>query len=134
MQQNKKYRGGFSLIEVMVVVVIIGLLAGAVALKVGGYIGMAEGNRVKSDLSVIVDAIELYKLEHKRLPTQEEGLAVLDIDNRNDPWNRPYEYNVPGPNGEPFEVFTLGQDGRDGGEEADADIYSWQLGEDQQEG
>ncbi|WP_428387995.1 type II secretion system protein GspG [Mucisphaera sp.] len=120
---------GFSLIEVMVVIVIIGLLAGAVALQVTGYMDSAEINLARSDITTIMDAVELYRLENKRYPTNEEGLSVLPIDNRNDPWGNPYEYNSPGPSGEPYEIVTYGSDGREGGESTAADIYSWQVRE-----
>lgn len=127
-QHHTTHRRGFSLIEVMVVVVIIGLLAGAVALKVGGYLDTAEANRAKSDIVTIMNAIELYRQEHKQYPTQQAGLDALDnVTSRTDPWDRPYEYNIPGPNGEPFEVVSYGADGREGGEERDADIYSWNV-------
>jgi len=118
---------GFTLIEVMVVIVILGLLAGAVVLKVGGYMDTAETNRAKSDIATIVNAIDLYRMEHKRYPTNEEGLDNLPIENRTDPWGNRYEYNSPGPNDEPYEVVTYGADGRQGGEGKDADIYSWQV-------
>lgn len=126
--QANRRRHGFSLIEVMVVVVIIGMLAGAVALKVGGYMTTARANRAQSDIASIVDAIEAYHLTHSRYPSNEEGLSVLPLEKTNDPWGRPYGYNRPGQEG-PYEVFTLGEDGREGGEGADADIYSWQLGD-----
>ena len=126
-RRGHHFRGGFSLIEVMVVIVILGLLAGAVVLKVGGYMDTAETNRAKSDIATIVDAIELYRMENKRYPTNEEGLDKLPLDNRTDPWGNRYEYNSPGSNNEPFEVVTYGADGREGGEGKDADIYSWQV-------
>ncbi|QDU70608.1 type II secretion system protein GspG [Mucisphaera calidilacus] len=119
----------FSLIEVMVVIVIIGLLAGAVALQVSGYMDSAEINRAKSDIVTISDALDLYRLENKRYPTNEEGLDVLPLKNFKDPWGNRYEYNSPGPDGEPYEVVSYGADGREGGEGTDADIYSWQVRE-----
>jgi len=119
---------GFSLIEVMVVVVIIGMLAGAVAIKVTGYMDTAKINRAKSDIATIVDAIEAYYLSNSRYPSNDEGLENLPLKNRKDPWGRPYEYNSPGRD-EPFEVISFGADGREGGQDINADIYSWQLGE-----
>ncbi len=117
----------FSFIEVMVVVVIIGLLAGAVVMKVDGYMRTAKQNRAKSDIATIVDTVEAYYLANNRYPSNEEGLEKLPLKNRSDPWGRIYEYNSPGREG-PFEVLTLGEDGREGGEGADADVVSWQLG------
>lgn len=126
-------RRAFSLIEIMVVVVIIGILAGAVAVGMGQYVENARINRAKSDLATIVMAIENYKIGpgNGRYPTQEQGLSVIDFEQGTgtDPWGRPYGYLIPGQNDEPYEVYTLGRDGRDGGEGVDADIYSWQIGD-----
>lgn len=121
-------RGGFSFIEIMVVVVIMGLLASAVTVKVIGYMDTAKVNRAKSDLATIVDAVEAYHLKNSRYPTNEEGLKNLPLKNRLDPWGNPYEYSSPG-HDEPFEIVCYGADGRDGGEGQNADIYSWQLGD-----
>ncbi|MEO1237598.1 MAG: type II secretion system protein GspG [Planctomycetota bacterium] len=120
-------RGGFTFIEIMVVVVIIGLLAGAVALRVTGNVAQARQNRAKSDIATIVTAIETYRLNTARLPTNAQGLSVLPIDRGVDPWGRAYQYNVPGPAGEEFEVVSYGADGRPGGEDEDADVVSWDL-------
>ena len=128
-QRVNKKRRGFSLVEVMVVVVIIGMLAGAVTIAVGGHLETAKINRAKSDIATIVDAVEAFRLTKGRYPTSEEGLDPLPLKNELDPWGRPYGYNTNGAQNEPFEVYTLGADGRDGGEDADADIYSWQLGD-----
>ncbi len=129
MKRRIRTQRGFSLIEVMVVVVIIGLLAGAVALKAGGFMDSAKQNRAKSDIAAIVKAVEAYSLTHHAYPGIEQGLDRLAITSRTDPWGQPYQYNRPGPGDEPFEVFTLGEDQREGGEGADADIFSWQLGD-----
>jgi general secretion pathway protein G len=117
---------GFSFIEIMVVVVIIGLLAGAVALKVGDYMDTAKTNRARSDLATIVDAVEAYQLKNGRYPANEEGLDKLPLKNCTDPWGHPYEYNSPAQN-EPYEVVSYGADGRKGGDGVNADLYSWQL-------
>ncbi|QNN25345.1 type II secretion system major pseudopilin GspG [Planctomycetales bacterium ZRK34] len=129
--RGQSFRGrGFSLVEIMVVVVIIGLLAGAVAIKVGDYVETARSTRTKSDIATIVGAIETYHAQHGVYPTTEQGLDVLPLKTRNDPWGRPYIYTIPGRE-EPFDVMSLGADGREGGTEgtADADIGSWQLGD-----
>ena len=125
-RRNRLRRNGFTLIEIMVVVVIMGLLAGAVVLKVGGYMDAAKVNRAKFDIATIVGAVEAFYATNSRYPTNDEGLDKLPLKNRNDPWGRPYEYNCPGKD-EPFEVFTLGADGRPGGDGINADIYSSQL-------
>jgi len=126
---------GFSLVEIMVVVVIIGILAGAVALQVTDYTSEARQSRAKSDISTIVNAIETYRMKEGRYPSNSEGLGVLPLknDNKTDPWGNEYGYNKPGRGDAPYEVYTLGADGREGGEGAKADIYSWQLGDDGEE-
>jgi len=119
-------RRAFSLLEVMVVVVVIGLLAGAVAIKVSDYVDKARLNRAKSDIAVICDAVETFYAEHNRYPSNEEGLDVLSIQSHIDPWNNRYEYNAPGRDG-PYEVVSYGADGREGGDGADEDIGSWDV-------
>lgn len=126
--RRPRREGGFSFIEIMVVVVIMGLLAGAVTMKVVDHMNTAKTNRAKADIATIVDAVESYYLQNSRYPDNKEALAKLPLKGRVDPWGRPYEYNCPGKDA-PFEVFTLGADGRPGGDGINADIYSWQLGE-----
>lgn len=117
---------GFSLIEIMVVVVIIGVLAGAVALKVGQNVSRARVNVARSDVATIAQAVESARLHNGRLPTAREGLSGLDVTSTLDPWGNPYQYNVPGPGGHDYEVVSYGADGREGGEGEDADVASWQ--------
>ena len=119
---------GFSLIEIMVVIVILGLLATAVVLTVDGYLDKAKENRARSDIATIVSAIDLYKLSNGRLPTMDEGIDKLPLKNKLDPWGRRYEYRVPGVS-EPYEVYTLGADGVEGGTGINADISSNDLSE-----
>ncbi len=119
---------GFSFIEIMVVVVIMGMLAGAVALKVVSYMDKARVNRAKSDIATIVSAVEAFNLQNGRYPTNEEGLDSLPLKTHRDPWGNPYGYNCPAQD-EPFEVFSLGADGRPGGDGVNVDIYSRQLGD-----
>lgn len=122
-------RRGFSFIEVMMVVVIIGLLAGAVAWNVTGVVDSAKTNRARSDIAAISKALDTYYLQHSRYPSNSEGLEKLALkyNNLTDPWGHPYRYNKPGPGDEPYEVFSLGADNREGGEDANADVYSWNL-------
>lgn len=129
LRRRRPRRTGFSLVEIMVVVVIIGILAGAVALQVSDYTSEARQNRARSDIATIVDAIETYRLKHGRYPSNSEGLANVSIKTQNDPWGNAYGYNQPGRDSAPFEVFTLGADSREGGEDVNTDIYSWQLGD-----
>ncbi len=118
---------GFSLVEVMVVVVIIGMLAGAVAIKVTDYMQVARVKRAKQDIATIVDAVEAYYAIHSRYPSNEDGLTNLPLKNLTDPWGHPYQYNAPGPDDEPFEVVSFGEDQREGGDDAAADLYSWNI-------
>ncbi len=128
----RRHRGGFTFIEVMVVVVIIGMLAGAVTLKVSQYMDEAKVSRAKSDIATIVSAIEADSLKGDgKPPSNSDGLGKLNIDIKRDPWGNEYQYNDSGPDGEPFEVYSLGADGEPGGDGADADIYSWQIGKEE---
>jgi general secretion pathway protein G len=127
----------FSLAELMVVIVIIGLLAGMVTVNVRAYLIRAKQNTAKRELATIVQALNTFYTTYDRYPTNEEGLAVLTKPTEKiteallegqptDPWGKPYQYNSPGANG-PFEVICYGADGREGGEGADADINSNDL-------
>lgn len=130
---------GFSLVEVMIVVVIIGLMATMVTLNVRSYLLRAKQSRTKQDIATIVQALNSFYAAHDRYPTNEEGLAALTKPSDKlpepllerppvDPWNRPYQYNCPG-TGAPFEVISYGADGREGGTGIDADISSTRLNE-----
>lgn len=132
---------GFTLIELMVVLVIIGVLA---ALIVPNVLERADDARVtaaRTDITNIMQALKLYRLDNQRYPTSEQGLQALvvkptsgPVPNNwklyleklpNDPWGRPYQYLNPGIKGE-IDVMSFGADGQSGGEGKDADIGSWQ--------
>ena len=132
---------GFTLIELMVVLVIIGVLA---ALIVPNVLDRADDARVmaaRTDTSNLMQALKLYKLDNQRMPTSEQGLAALIAKPTggpippnwkpyleklpNDPWNRPYQYLNPGIKGE-VDVMSFGADGAAGGEGKNADVGSWQ--------
>ena len=132
---------GFTLIELMVVLVIIGVLA---ALIVPNVLDRADDARVtaaRTDVNNLVQALKLYKLDNQRYPTGEQGLqALLTKPNAapvppnwkpyleklpNDPWGRPYQYLNPGVKGE-IDVMSFGADGQPGGEGKNADVGSWQ--------
>ena len=132
---------GFTLIELMVVLVIIGVLA---ALIVPNVLERADDARVtaaRTDITNIMQALKLYRLDNQRYPTAEQGLQSLisrptagpaPINWKlyleklpNDPWGRPYQYLNPGIKGE-IDVMSFGADGQSGGEGKDADIGSWQ--------
>ena len=139
----KRPARGFTLIEIMVVVVIIGLLAAIVAPNVIGNIDQAAINRARQDIRSIETALNLYRLDNFRYPSSELGLQAL-VSNPGeanapnwkpggylrqiptDPWNNPYLYLNPGQRGE-FDVFTLGADAQEGGDGIDADIGNWAL-------
>jgi general secretion pathway protein G len=140
-----RFRGqqGFTLIEIMVVVIIIGLLAAIIGPQVMGRVDDAKITKVQSDLQAIESGLTLYKLDNFRYPTTEQGLRALvekpaDPNVRNwktggylkrlnkDPWGNDYQYASPGSHGE-FDVSSLGADGQAGGEGADADIGNWSL-------
>ncbi|ACY31380.1 general secretion pathway protein G [Comamonas thiooxydans] len=132
---------GFTLIELMVVLVIIGVLA---ALIVPNVLDRADDARVtaaKTDIANINQALKLYRLDNQRYPTAEQGLQALVVKPTtgpapqnwkpyleklpNDPWGNPYQYLNPGVKG-PIDIMSLGADGKAGGEGKDADIGSWQ--------
>ena len=117
---------GFTLVEMMVVIVIIGLLATIVIINVMPATERAASARVKADLSTLEQALDMYKLENMRYPTSQEGLASLTPKYirrlPNDPWNTPYVYATPGPNGSPYRVGSLGADKKEGGSGEDADV------------
>jgi len=133
---------GFTLIEIMVVVVILGILAALIAPSVIGRIDDAQLVAVRQDIRAIESALKLYKLDNFRYPATEEGLEALvnrpsdpgakwpedGYLNRvpEDPWNRPYLYLQPGNQGS-VDIYSLGRDGQPGGEGPDADIGNWNL-------
>ena len=128
MRSNR--HSGFSLIEVMIVVVIIGLMAGIVTYATSGYLEKAKEKRARADIAHYAGAVNAFYLDKGRFPTNQEGLKVLVPQFitvlQNDPWGRPYQYVQPGKKGE-FDVITYGSDGREGGSGADADITNWDV-------
>ncbi len=134
---------GFTLIEVMVVILIIGVLAALVVPKVMSRPDEARITAAKSDIATVSQALNLYKLDNGRYPSTEQGLAALVkkptiepipanwksegyLDRvPKDPWGTPYQYLQPGVHGQ-IDVFSFGADRASGGEGNDADIGSWQ--------
>ncbi|MDB5668276.1 MAG: gspG, partial [Alphaproteobacteria bacterium] len=116
---TKRRDDGFTLVEMMVVLVIIGLLATVVIINVLPATERAARTRVQTDLSTLEQAIEMYRLENLRYPTNDEGLAALTPNYvrrlPNDPWGTPYVYVSPGANGAPYRIASLGADKREGG-------------------
>jgi len=135
-------RNGFTLIEIMVVIVILGVLAALVVPKIMSRPDEARAVAAKHDISALMQALKLYKLDNGSYPTTEQGLKALTqkptvapVPNNwktggyldklpQDPWGRDFQYLSPGVKGE-VDVFSFGADGAPGGEGADADIGSW---------
>ena len=132
---------GFTLLELMVVVVIIGVLAALIAPAVLDRAEQAKVTAARTDVSNLMNALKLYRLDNGRYPSSEQGLDALVnkptagtipgnwkpyLDKLPaDPWQHPYQYANPGVHGE-IDVFSFGADGQPGGEGNDADIGSWQ--------
>ena len=120
-----KRNAGFTLLELLVVIVIIGLLAGYVAPRYFSQVGKSEIQVAKAQIESFEKAIDQYRLDKRRYPTAEEGLAAVQPYLKkalpNDPWDRPYVYRTPGAKGE-YEIVSLGRDGKAGGSGEDADI------------
>jgi general secretion pathway protein G len=131
---------GFTLIEMLVVLVIIGMLASLVGPKLFGRVDTSKVQTAKAQISMLKGALETVRLDIGRVPTNEEGLALLnrppadervrsrwhgpylDQDPPPDPWGNAYEYSVPGANGQAFALYSLGADGKRGGEGIEADV------------
>jgi general secretion pathway protein G len=141
---SRTQQRGFTLIEIMVVVVIMGILAALIVPKLMGRTDDARIIAAKQDIATLMQSLKLYKLDNQRYPTTEQGLqALVDkpttgpaangwksggyVDKLpNDPWGNKYQLLSPGIKGE-VDVFSLGADGQPGGTEYDADIGSWDL-------
>lgn len=131
---------GFTLLELLVVLVVLGLLAGLVAPKYFNQIGKSEAKAARAQIEGLAKALDLYRLDTGRYPSTEEGLASLVTSPGSDPkwggpylqkkvpldpWGRRYAYAAPGEHGE-YDLFSLGRDGQPGGDGDNADVTSWQ--------
>ena len=138
---NKRKQAGFTLIEMMVVVAVIGLLIAMVGPRVFNQVEKAERTRVAQDIRVVENALKFYRLDNFRYPTQSQGLKALvtapsGSDNwngpyldavPNDPWKTPYLYASPGSRGKDIDVYTYGADGASGGEGSNRDWGNWNV-------
>lgn len=119
---------GFTLVELMVVIVILGLLATIVLINVMPATNRAKLTAARTSVKQLEQAIDIYALDNGHLPTRQEGLQAL-VGGRilrrldPDPWGNAFVYKIPGRNGRPYDVLSMGADGREGGTEDNADIY-----------
>lgn len=137
---NKTSNSGFTLIEMLVVLVIIGLLAGLIGPRLFTKVDSAKVQTAQTQVKMLKGTLETLRLDTGRFPTEAEGLAMLntapadeklksrwrgpylDEELPKDPWGNPYQYSIPGANGQPFALYSLGADGKRGGEGLDADL------------
>jgi len=136
---------GLTLIEILVVIIVLGLLAGLVAPRIIGRVSEAKTATARTQVELLSVALDNYRLDNGMYPTTEQGLAALRTrpvsepqprnwrgpylrkEVPNDPWDRPYIYRSPGEiNTGSYDLLTLGRDGQPGGEDEDTDITSWQ--------
>lgn len=130
---------GFTLLELLVVMVIIGLLAGYVGPKYFEQIGKSETKTARAQIDSLGKALDQYRIDVGQYPTTEQGLAALNKNSSNDPkwsgpylkknvpndpWNKAYLYKSPGEHGD-FDLYTLGKDGRTGGVKESEDVVNW---------
>jgi general secretion pathway protein G len=135
---------GFTLIEIMVVVIIIGLLAAVIVPQVVDKVDQAKVTRAKSDIQALEAALTMFRLDNSRYPTTDQGLSALITQPTDpairhwrpggyvprlskDPWGNDYQYTSPGSHSKDYDLYSLGADGQQGGEGVDADIGNWNI-------
>lgn len=139
-QKNNKIRRNFTLIEVVIVIVILVTLASIATPMYMNYVKNANIGAAKTQIKLLVDAVNQYKLQYKEYPQGESGLQALveNVEDKEnwkpllqgalpkDPWGNEYVYKCPGDDNRPFEIISYGADGEPGGEDENADINSWE--------
>jgi len=143
LRRKEKRDAGFTLIELMIVLFILGLLAALVAPRLMGRVGKAKQKTAQAQIQLLATALDLFHLDVGRYPTEDEGLKVLyqkpesltawagpylDKLTPKDPWGREYNYKCPGEHG-PYDLWSMGADGQPGGEGESSDITNWQAAE-----
>jgi len=145
-QRVRGRASGFTLIEIMVVVVIIGLLAAVIVPTVVSKVDEAKVSKAKADIQSLETALTMYRLDNSKYPTSDQGLTALITQPTDpsikhwrpggylqrvskDPWGNDYQYVIPGSHGKEYDLFSLGADGAPGGEGIDADIGNWNIGD-----
>ena len=137
---------GFTLIEIMVVVIIIGLLAAVIVPSVINKVDEARVSKAKADIQSLETALTMYRLDNSKYPTTDQGLQALVVQPTDpsirhwkqggylqriskDPWGADYVYAMPGQHGKDYDLYTLGSDGQPGGDGTAADIGNWNIGD-----
>jgi general secretion pathway protein G len=139
LETGKRRAAGFTLLELLVVLVILGLLVGIVAPRFFGQVGKSETKVAKAQIRALEDALDQYRVDTGHYPTTEQGLAALVSPPSgeakwqgpylkkalpNDPWGNAYQYRLPGEHGD-YDLLSLGKDGQAGGSGEAADIGNW---------
>jgi general secretion pathway protein G len=122
----RRYARGFTLIEIMVVVIIIGLLAAVIVPTVINKVDEARVVKAKQDIQSLETALTLFRLDNSKYPTTEQGLNALVSQ---DPWGFDYQYVNPGTHGKDYDLYTMGADNAPGGDGINADIGNWNIGD-----
>jgi general secretion pathway protein G len=137
---------GFTLIEIMVVVIIIGLLAAVIVPTVINKVDDARISKAKTDIQALETALTMFRLDNSKYPTTDQGLQALAVQPTDpsirhwrvggylqriskDPWGAEYQYQAPGTHGKEYDLYTLGADGQPGGDGVNADIGNWNIGD-----